>query len=58
MSEPLVCEGCGHTDDLHDAELGYCNARGCRCVCFRLNDFEDEDEGLDDNEPLDFEHGQ
>jgi hypothetical protein len=45
---------CGHTEDEHDFDLGYCTARACRCVVFRTED-ELKDE-LDDE--LNFDHGQ
>jgi hypothetical protein len=56
MSEPLVCL-CGHDDMSHNERLGYCEAKECRCICFRIEgDFADEDP--DDEEEIDFDHGQ
>jgi hypothetical protein len=48
----LVCT-CGHTDEEHDPDMGFCLK--CGCVVFRT---EDELKEELDGEELDFDHGQ
>ena len=54
------CARCGHTEERHDALLGYCVADDGECSCLQ---FVDEEEALEDAlaegediRPLDFDH--
>lgn len=50
------CARCGHDDADHDAQLGYCEMPGCRCLAFISEDEAAEEAAMeiDDFDELEF----